>query len=77
VSRGSAQSVTINGTGFVAASQVTFSGTGISVVVNSRTATAINLTLSIGASATLGSRNVTVRNPDLGTGTCVGCLTIT
>jgi peptidoglycan/xylan/chitin deacetylase (PgdA/CDA1 family) len=76
VSRGSAQAVTINGTGFVSASQVTFSGTGISVVVNSRTATAINLTLTVDALATLGSRNVTVRNPDLGTGTCVGCLTI-
>jgi hypothetical protein len=56
---------------------VTLSGTGISVALISRTATAISLTLSISASATLGSRNVTVMNPDLGTGTCVGCLTIT
>jgi hypothetical protein len=76
LSRGLLKTVTINGTGFVAASQVTFSGgPGITVLFVTRTATSISLTMSVGGSA--GVRNVTVTNPDGGTGTCVGCLTIT
>jgi peptidoglycan/xylan/chitin deacetylase (PgdA/CDA1 family) len=77
LSRGLLRSVTINGTGFTSDSQVTFSGTGITILLASRSATAINLTLIIANSATLGARDVTVTNPDGGRGTCLGCLTIT
>jgi hypothetical protein len=56
---------------------VTFSGgAGINILSVSRSANSINITtLSISGSA--GVRNITVTNPDGGTSTCVGCLTIT
>lgn len=76
LTRGLLRSATVNGSGFTSSSQVTFSGNGISILFASRSATAINLTLSISGSATLGARNVTVTNPDGGVGTCTGCLTI-
>jgi hypothetical protein len=45
------------------------------VLLTTRTATSISMTMILGGSA--GVRNVTVTNPDGGTGTCTGCLTIT
>jgi hypothetical protein len=75
LARGLLKTLAINGTGFVAGSQVTFSGgSGISILLSSPTATKITLTLIVGGSP--GVRNVTVTNPDGGTGTCTGCLTI-
>ena len=76
ISRGLLRSVTINGTGFTSSSQVTFSGNGIMIMLAGRTSTAIDLTLSISGSATLGARDVTVTNPDGGRGTCLGCVRI-
>ena len=72
-----AQNITINGTGFVDGATVTFSGTGITV--NSVTfvdATELTANITIAGSAPTGARNVTVTNPDAGTGTCTSCFTI-
>ncbi|MEV8376290.1 polysaccharide deacetylase family protein [Kribbella sp. NPDC056861] len=75
VARGLFKSFAITGSGFTAASQVTFSGTGINVLLLSRSANSINVTTS-SISGTPGPRNITVTNPDGGVSTCVGCLTI-
>ncbi|NEA30396.1 polysaccharide deacetylase family protein [Streptomyces sp. SID13031] len=77
VARGLFKAFAINGSGFTAASQVTFSGgSGINILVISRSANLINITTS-SISGSPGVRNITVTNPDGGVSTCVGCLTIT
>jgi hypothetical protein len=77
VSRGLLKSFAITGSGFTAASQVSFSGgPGINILMISRSATLINITTS-SISGAAGVRNITVTNPDGGVSTCVGCLTIT
>ena len=71
--------ITVTGTGFVngAGLSAAVSGTGVTVVsttfVNSTTLT-VNLTVA--SNATLTARNITVTNPDGGTGTGTGVLTI-
>lgn len=77
VSRGLLKAFAITGSGFTAASQVTFSGgSGINILLISRSANLINITTS-SISGAAGVRNITVTNPDGGVSTCVGCLTIT
>ncbi|GAA3581851.1 polysaccharide deacetylase family protein [Kribbella ginsengisoli] len=77
VSRGLLKSFAINGSGFTSTSQVTFSGgSGINVLLISRSANQINITTS-SITGSAGVRNITVTNSDGGTSTCVGCLTIT
>lgn len=76
VSRGLFKSFTIIGSGFTSASQVSFSGSGINVLLLSRSANSINVTTSSVSGAT-GPRNITVTNPDGGTSTCIGCITVT
>ena len=66
------QTITVTGANFVngAGLKAVFSGTG--VTVNSTTFvnnTTLTLNVSIAANAALGSRNLTVTNPDGGTGT--------
>ena len=68
---------TIAGTGFASGASVVFSGTGItvnSVTFNSSTQLTVNITVS--PAAPVGSRNVTVTNPDMGTGACTGCFAV-
>ena len=63
------QNITINGTGFLSGAVASFSGTGITV--NSTTfnsATKVTANIDIAAGATTGARDVTVTNPDTGTG---------
>jgi outer membrane protein assembly factor BamB len=66
----------LTGTGFTAGTTVAVSGTGVTVsdatVVD---ATTISADASIATTATLGSRNLTVKEPS-GTSTCVACLTL-
>jgi hypothetical protein len=75
--RGTTLSVDILGSNFRAGAKATF-GSGITVhsttFVNSGTLTA-NITIASGT--TTGARTVKVVNSDKGTGSCVGCFTVT
>ena len=72
-----AQAVTISGSGFQPGAVVKLSGTGITVTATTVTdPSTVTVQLSVGASATLGARDVTVTNPDTGTVTCGGCFTV-
>jgi hypothetical protein len=71
------QNITITGANFVAGAQASFSGTGI--IVNSTTfvnATTLTANLAIASGAPTGARNVTVVNPDGGSGTAAGAFTV-
>ena len=71
------QSITINGSNFVDGASVSFSGTGITV--NSTTYVSFNeltANITISGSATTGTRNVTVINPDSQQDTCSNCFTV-
>jgi hypothetical protein len=67
---GSTLNVIITGTGFVNGANVTF-GNGITVngAVTFTNATSLTANITVAADATLGSRNITVTNPDYGNGT--------
>ncbi|MGA0893552.1 MAG: beta strand repeat-containing protein, partial [Ilumatobacteraceae bacterium] len=72
------RSFNVTGTGFASGATVEFSGTG--VTVNSVTfvsSTSLTVVVSVLLTATVGARDVRVVNPDFGTGTRVGGLTIT
>lgn len=69
--------VKINGSGFLAGTTVTFSGTGIvgkSVVVVSPIL--LTTQVSVASTASLGAANVTVTVPGSGATTCTGCFTV-
>jgi hypothetical protein len=71
------QNVTVTGTNFVSGATVSLSGSG--VTVNSTTfvsATQLTANLTIASTAAAGARNVTVTNPDGGTGSCTGCFSV-
>ncbi len=73
--QGASVDVTINGTGFATGSTTstrpvfTFSGTGVTGVTKSATATAAVVTMTVLSDATPGGRTVTVTNPDGGSST--------
>jgi hypothetical protein len=75
--RSTSVSVDILGSHFRAGAQATF-GSGVTVhsttFVNSGKLTA---SITISSGATTGARTVKVVNPDKGTGSCVGCFTVT
>lgn len=78
-SQGSTHIVSIFGSGFVSGATVVFSGTGVNLsgavtFVNSGTLTIL---LVVDSGATLGVRDITVTNPDTGTGTGTGIFTVT
>lgn len=68
--------VRVNGSGFAAGVTVGIGGDGVSSTFVSRTATVVTLSVSVGANATPGNRDVTVKNPDGGTVTCTGCFAV-
>ncbi|MFY9586568.1 MAG: hypothetical protein WAT66_03820 [Actinomycetota bacterium] len=71
------QDIAVTGTGFVNGAGATFSGTGVTVnnvTVNSGTSITINV--DVASDAALGTRDLTVTNPDAGNVTCTACLTI-
>jgi hypothetical protein len=69
--------VTINGAGVAVGSTVSLSGTGITVSnVMLVSATQLAATLTIASAAILGTRDVTVTNPNGGSGTLAGGFTV-
>jgi hypothetical protein len=71
------QVISVVGTGFVSGATSFFAGTGITV--NSTAfvdATHLNVTITVAGNATVGAGNVTVTNPDGGTGTGTGVFTV-
>jgi choice-of-anchor C domain-containing protein len=75
--QGSPLTTTVHGTGFQPGAVVAFGG-GITVLSHSfDTATGdLHVSLRISPSARVGSRTITVRNPDGGVGYCPGCLIV-
>jgi len=75
---GAEVSVTINGSGFMAGSTVSFSGTGVTASkVTLVSATQLAVQVTIASTATSGTRDVTVMNPNGGRGTLAGGFTVT
>jgi hypothetical protein len=75
--RGATISVNILGSGFRSGAKAKF---GAGVTVNATTfvsSTKLTANITILAGTTTGVRTVTVVNPDKGTGSCVGCFTVT
>jgi ribosomal 50S subunit-recycling heat shock protein len=73
-----AQTVTITGSHFASGASATFSGSG--VAVNSTTfksSTELTVAVTVATNASVGSRNVTVTNPDAGAGTGSAVFTVT
>lgn len=69
--------LTLTGTQFVTGATPTFSGTGITVTTSTvNSDTSMSVTISVATSATVSARNVTVTNPDLQAGVCVGCFSV-
>ena len=69
--------VVITGTGFVSGASAGF-GPGVTVastVWNS--STKLTATISVATNATIGTRTVTVSNPDKGAGNCTNCFAVT
>jgi hypothetical protein len=70
--QGAVQDVTINGSGFATSGGTptfTFSGTGVSAMTKSNTASSAVVTVAVAANAAVGGRSVTVTNPDGGAAT--------
>jgi trimeric autotransporter adhesin len=77
VAHSSTQNVTVNGTNFASGATVSFSG---GVTVNSVTfvdSSHLTVNVTTGGNSQKGTYNVTVTNPDAGTGTCTNCFTVT
>ena len=71
------QSLTVTGTGFVSGATTSFSGSNITV--NSTTfvsATTLTVNISISSGALVGTRAITVTNPDAGNGTSGSIFTV-
>jgi CSLREA domain-containing protein len=69
--------VKINGSGFATGATLSFSGTGVvvkSLVVTSNVV--LTAKLSVDLTAAVGTRDVTVSNPDGTSGSCAGCFTV-
>jgi peptidoglycan/xylan/chitin deacetylase (PgdA/CDA1 family) len=74
--QGATATVAVSGSGFVAGDQVTFSGSGVSANVTAVTASKLTLSVNIASDATVGSRDITVTQPDGGQGTCQACFSV-
>jgi hypothetical protein len=70
-----AANVVIDGSGFVSSLNVTVSGGGITLTLVSVAPTSVTIRAKVGASASLGARNVTVSDVN-GSATCTGCLNV-
>lgn len=72
-----AHNISVTGTAFVTGAQASISGAG--VTVNSTTfvnSTTLTVNVTVDEAAATGARDITILNPDLGAGTCVGCFTV-
>ena len=73
-----AQTVTITGSEFQPGALVKFSGSGVSIASTTvNDSTTMTLQITVGGSAALGARDVTITNADTGTTTCRECFTVT
>jgi hypothetical protein len=73
---GQQATVRVNGTGFNSSTAVSFSGTGVSATVASRTATVVTLRVTVTAGAALQARTVTAVNSGGARASCTACLSI-
>src|SRR5262249_17510383 len=72
--QGTAVQMTVSGDGFQDGATAKFSGTGITVGAGAwNSDTSLTLTVTVAAGATVGSRNLTITNPDTGSATCTAC----
>jgi hypothetical protein len=72
------KTITISGTGFASGAQVSFSGTGVTVNSSSFVdAFTVTANISISGAAAVGSRNVTVTNPDTSSATFTNAFSVT
>jgi hypothetical protein len=72
-----AKTLTVTGSGFLANTTVSFSGTGITLTSSTLVdATQLTVHVDIASGATTGPRNVTVTNPDGGTSTTNNAFTV-
>jgi hypothetical protein len=70
--------VTLDGSGFVPTTVVSFSGTGVTVMSRTYVSPArLTLMVSVGAGAAVGDRTVTAANPDGGVATLAAGFTVT
>ena len=78
VSQGSPSfSSVVTGSNIAVGATIAISGTGVTVNSANRTsATSLTMSLAVTATAAVGWRDVTVINPDGGTGTCSQCLQV-
>ena len=75
--QGESISMTITGAGFQTGASVTFSSSGVTASnVNVTSATQLTADIAITAGAPLGPRNLTVTNPDAGSGSVTGLVTV-
>ena len=73
----SAQTVVLAGDGFQAGATAKISGTAVTVAATTwLSPSSLRLTLTVGASAAVGSRDVTVTNPNKATAVCAGCFAV-
>ena len=70
------QSITVTGAGFVSGASVSFSGGGVTATTTFVSSTSLTATVTVAAGAATGARDVTVTNPDAGTGTLSGGFTV-
>ena len=67
----------VTGSRIAVGTTVAISGTGVTVNSANRTsATSLTMSLAVSATATVDWRDITVINPDGGTGTCSECLRV-
>ena len=73
----SGKAVTITGSHFQSGATVAFSNSGISVQsTNFISSGEIDVVINVSSTATTGAGNITVTNPDLGSGSCAACFTV-
>jgi len=77
----SGEVIAISGTNLVDTPAVTFSGSGITVTNTTFVPAGVNpahvdVTVNVAGGATPGPRDITVANPDHGTGVCHSCFTV-
>jgi hypothetical protein len=70
------QTVKIAGSGFVPGAVVSLSGPGVTATLTGTSSTQLTVLVSVAPGAATGSRDITVTQPDAGTGTCSGCFTV-
>jgi peptidoglycan/xylan/chitin deacetylase (PgdA/CDA1 family) len=68
--------VRLNGLRITAGAAISFSGTGVSATIATVGTSFVNLSVSVAGTASIGTRDVTVTNPDGGKAVCVGCFSV-